>query len=162
MQNKIKYLLFFIAVISLFYVVIALLIIPDMQKKQSIKNEIAQVNLQVKDLKKSYKQEQESFIDLTWYRNYLENFESGFSKKDIAPLLNMFGENVDIKEIKNKDGNVKEIKYSVNLEIKSPKDFYLFLDYLDKHYIPIRVDYPIVFKKEKSLKLHFIMTLYTL
>lgn len=162
MQNKIKYLLFFIFVISFFYATISLFIIPDMQKKQTIENTISLVNSKVKELKKRYSALQNSFIDLTWYRNYLKNFEGDFSQKDIKPLLEMFGDNIEIKEISKKSGSVKKIQYSVKLDIKSPKDFYSFLNYIDANFIPIKVEYPIIFKKEKSLKLRFAMTLYTL
>ncbi len=162
MQNRIKYLLFSIILISLFYVLISFLIIPDMKSKQSIENEIANTKSKIKDLKIDYKNLQQDLISHPWYRKYLENFDGGFGQKDIRPLLEMFSDDVEIKKIDEKSDKIKEIKYSVRLTIDSPKDFYLFLDYIDHHFIPIKVEFPIIFQKEKALKLNFLMTLYTL
>ncbi|WP_187647313.1 hypothetical protein [Nitrosophilus labii] len=161
-KNKIIYLLYTLLFISLFYAVVAFLIIPDMKRAGDLKENISQLESKLKILKEKNSDLQNSFFDLNWYKGYLRYFENGFSKKDLENLLIIYGSEVAVKKVdKNIEENYKVVKYLVSMKIETPKNFYSFLNYVEENRIPIKIEYPIVFEKKDLIELRFKVALYS-
>ncbi len=161
-KNRIIYLLYTLLFISLFYAVVAFLIIPDMKRAGDLKENISQLESKLKILKEKNNDLQNSFMELTWYKGYLKYFENGFSKKDLENLLIIYGNDVTVKKVnENVEKNYKTAKYLVSMKIETPKNFYSFLNYVEENRIPIKIEYPIVFEKKDLIELRFNITIFS-
>lgn len=161
-MNKIKYLLIAIFLIATFYMFVAFIIIPDLKRKNDLKTDIVKLESKIDTLKENYSELQNRYFDLSWYRGYLKYLNDRLSAKDLKNILMIYSESVNIKRVDSMQNGKFKIKiFFVTIKIKTPKDFYSFLDYIEKNRLPIKIGYPIEFEKKDRLKLKFNLFVYS-
>lgn len=83
-------------------------------------------------------------------------------EKILKEVLKHFMQGFFVKKISQKqEDKFIQTRYYVEGIILSPKNFYEMIDFFAKNDYPIKVEYPIDFKREKdSIKIDFVLTVY--
>jgi len=150
-KNRIKFLLSILMTIISFYLMVTFLIIPDMKKVSDMQDNISRLEQNIKNLNVIEDNLKDIYNSLKNDYGFLKYFQKGFKKEDIENLLTVFGSNLETEEIYRKSrDSFLEKTFVINIDIDSPKDFYAFLKYIDENSLPIKIDYPIIFEKDKK------------
>jgi hypothetical protein len=157
--DVIKNFLFFTLFIFLTLLSIGLIIAPSIKTFKKYQSKYYETKSKFNELKNIYMQKNEKLKKLKKQNSkILAAFKRDFNKNNFKNFASKFMNITDIKEINSSvyKKNFIKTSYMVNAIIKSPKNFYDFIDALKNYKYVIRAYFPVDFeKKEESIALKF-------
>jgi len=151
--DVIKNFLFFTLYLIITLLSIAFIIAPAIKKFKKSKQHFYEIKSEFLSIKNHYNSELEKLNNLKKQNKVIIlKLRRDFDIKNFKIFASQFMKILNIKKDKTdiyKNGFVKTIYY-INAFIKSPKNFYDFVDALKKYKNVIKVYFPIDFEKEKD------------
>jgi hypothetical protein len=157
--DVIKNFLFFTLFIFLTLLSIGLIIAPSIRFFKKNQNEFYKIKSEFDTLKEHYLQKNEELKKLKKENSkIIAALKRDFDKNNFKIFASKFMNITNIKEINSSvyKNNFIKTSYMVDAIIKSPKNFYDFIDALKNYKYVIKAYFPVNFeKKEESIALSF-------
>lgn len=151
--NIVKNFILFILSIALITATISIFVIPNIKAYRELSSKFRQEMLTLENTK-----EFKSNIDREFNKiksdgmEIISSFKNRFSKSKFTRDSRKFFSNISLKEVKSEDeSKFTTYEFSASANVKSPTNFYNFLEYLSTYSNVIKVDFPILFKSKGNI-----------
>ncbi|MDX1810071.1 MAG: hypothetical protein R3331_11080 [Sulfurospirillaceae bacterium] len=144
--NYVKMLIFFAVFILITIVLLFSLIVPNVKQYRSARSEYNRASAYKAKVDSVLASREKELKNLkTKNKKIFDSFKHDFSKKEFVSFANQFFSHVSLKETQQSDYK-KEFKvYELNVtsSLKTPVNFYKFLDGLNRYKNIVQADFPI-------------------
>ncbi len=150
----IKNAIFLVVTLILMMIVILSMIIPSLEEYRAKSIKSRQNMTKLNYAKEEYNKKLREFKSLQKKSKFiLNNFQNRFSIGKFLSDSRKFFTNTSMIEISQDDvdKHFKVYEFEATTNIKSPKSFYEFLEYLSSYYNIIEAEFPIIFNSKGSL-----------
>lgn len=149
----IKLLLFLLSFLLMCMVVIFLLIVPSIKEYKAAKLEHNDKIVNLNKIKQIYNANLGDLNSLkSQSKKSLDAISSRFNEIKFISGTSRFFSNVKLAKLPKLDANETFLRYELNVtgSIKTPQNFYNFLDYMNDYDNVIRVDFPVSMKSRDN------------
>lgn len=140
-------LLFFLAFVGISMFIIFIFIVPNVRVYKKVKVEASRHEYKVKRLEGLLKKDRDRFYKLTKKRLVLlNNLDRDFDAEDFMKFAKSYFQSVSLSKIRQaSQGGKIFTTYELNLtsSLKSPENFYKFLDKLKEYKNVIKANFPV-------------------
>lgn len=162
--DPVKMLLFFLAFVAISLLIIFALIVPSVREYKKVKTKHSRYEMSVKRMENTVNAKDSELKNIMKDNSkVLDALISRFDKQDFISYADKFFQNVKLSEIKNRKIKDGFTLYELNVtsSIKTPNNFYDFLDGLAKYKNIVKIDYPITMQsKDENIEASFNVKVY--
>ncbi len=162
--NYIKLLVFLTVFIIVALILILFFILPSVKEYRSARANFERANVYKIRAENILKERNEELKKLkVENRKIFDSFEHDFSKREFISFANKFFSKVKLQKVKESDYKKEFVEYELNVtsSLRTPVNFYRFLEGLNNYTNIIQADFPIELKSDgKSINSSFKIKVY--
>ncbi|MDL0088130.1 hypothetical protein [Campylobacter gastrosuis] len=162
--DPVKLLLFIFIFAIVCLVMIFAFIVPNIKEYRAINTQNRSQMASFAKVKQIYDTKSEALSSLKTNNQFiLKSYETKFDKKKFIDFASKFFQNVSLNELEIENQNEEYFLYELNVtsSVKTPTNFYDFLDALSKYESIIKAEFPIKMKgDEKNIHTTFNIKVY--
>lgn len=162
--DPVKMLLFFLAFVAVSLLIIFALIVPSVREYKRVKTKHSRYEMSTSIMENSIKSKENELQNIIRDNSkVLDALIEKFDKKDFVEYADKFFTDVKLSDVKNQRTKDGFTLYELNVtsSIKTPNNFYKFLDGLTTYKSVVKIGYPITMQsKDDNIRASFNVKVY--